>query len=87
MYLPATGIVIGGNGLMGTGTNIADLASGFADWMQAIIDLPAQPTVASFTKSQSRPLVEVIVDNKPDTQRRRQDKVLATVRAIEPLVA
>jgi len=77
-YLPATGIAMDATGQTSSSTDIDNLASAAKTMFDALIANDYEPVVASFTKSAAYPVATIVVDNRPDTQRRRTDKILPT---------
>lgn len=86
-YLPATGVAINDGGTFGTNSDIDNLATTAQTMFNALYAIPVQPCVASFTKAQALELAYIEIDNVPDTQRRRRDKIESTHTAIAGLTA
>lgn len=84
-YLPACGIALTAGGLVASSTAVDDLGDAAITLFDALSAALAIPVVASFTKGQTYNITRLEIDNKPDTQRRRQDKVLATHTFTEDL--
>lgn len=83
MFMPATGIAVGAGALM-TAPTPAELAHAVA----SLINTQGQdiaPVVISRAGGLGTPITAVSVDNKVDTQRRRANKVVATVVATSPV--
>ena len=82
-YMPATGIAMTAGGVIASNTAVDD----FADAVKTMFDDLGSATwavsVASFSKGHLYPVTSFQVDNKPDTQRRRTDKINATHTKIE----
>lgn len=79
MYFPATGIGVGTNGYLSGGIDV-DLAPAVAQLLDAANDVEtlASVVVVSQTATAAHPVTAVSVDNKPDIQRRRANKLIAT---------
>lgn len=85
LYLPACGVPIGANGLADT-TAVGNIGGVVKTCLSALNAVDGcTVAVASFTKGIAYPVVAVIVDNKPDTQRRRQDQLTPTYTFDEQL--
>lgn len=81
MYLPAHGAGFVGSTPYWDGTLVSLMSSSVAAFFTGVNTLAGgllSTVVLSQTRSSTRPIVDVRVDNKPDTQRRRANKQLAT---------
>jgi hypothetical protein len=79
MYVPATDLGIA-NGVVGSG-QVDAVASGLVDLIDAVRTATTwRPMVVSVTKDVMTEIIQVRVDNKPDTQRRRANKLVSTYR-------
>lgn len=80
LYLPATGVVLGANCRVQAST-VTPVAKQVAQLLSAINNSSlGNVAVRTFVASTAgkRPITSVQVDNRPDVQRRRADKILAT---------
>lgn len=84
-YLPATGIAMNANGVIASNAAVDDLGDAALALFNGLIDDTLLPVIASFTKGASYGVTSLVIDNKPDTQRRRTDKIVATHTDIETL--
>lgn len=71
MYLPATGLAVGGDGIFAT-SRIDACVDTLATWFTAMNGIPEVPVVVSQTSSTSHPVTSIDADYVPDTQRRRR---------------
>jgi hypothetical protein len=74
-YLPATGVAMSQLGLISGSTTVDDLGDAFEDFCNALQADDYILCVPSFTKSVTTAVSHYVIDNKPDTQRRRMDKI------------
>lgn len=92
MYVPCTGAVLNGDGHFNT-TDCDDMATATATYLVAVANAisgnpgggDSTPCVASFTKSFCTNIVQVLVDDIPDTQHRREDKLGAAHTGVAPV--
>jgi hypothetical protein len=92
MYMPATGAGISGDGHFDN-THCQNMATATAAYLVALGSaISAGPgggdsvaVVASFTKSLVTPITQVLVDNIPDVQHRREDKLGASFTGVAPV--
>jgi hypothetical protein len=85
-YLPANGQGYGTTGFFGS-TTYDDVAEGFAGILQTVNDAvtPGRVVVVSQTLTTYADVTSVIVDNRPDIQRRRANKLATSTRAEYPV--
>jgi len=79
MYVPATDLGISG-GVVASG-QVDAVAAGLVDLIDAVRTATTwRPMVVSVTKDVMTEIIQVRVDNKPDTQRRRANKLVPTYK-------
>lgn len=78
MYFPACGNSLNSVGLINPLDSTHGLAAALLTAFNALNAAAINPIVASFSKSNYHAVRTLVIDNKPDTQRRRQDKLEPT---------
>jgi len=77
-YLPATGIAMDATGVVSSDTDVDNLGNAADTMFTTLGTATWELVVASFTKGRVYPVTSLVTDNRPDTQRRRTDKISAT---------
>lgn len=84
-YLPATGIGMTALGLVSDSSAIDGLGVALGDFFDDIQAAAGDLAVVSFTTFAINGVTSLVIDNKPDTQRRREDKISPTHIKVQTL--